>query len=231
MKVAVVSEDFHALCGPAGKARRFLLFEAPAGKRPRLESYFQLPAHQPSYHDLHEDDHTPHPVDGMALIAAEAGEGFRERLARRGVDVHITSERDPHTAVQLLVEGKLPEKAPSAPTVGVQLNGGQCRPSSTRSMQQKAFSMSDSPAGSIKSRWHSYKAGHFLNLHGVVKGTAGAGTALLMELSDDNEVIQALEKSLEDLEYEVIDININIAFKPGTEIPEEPLGTAAGRSR
>ncbi len=80
--------------------------------------------------------------------------------------------------------------------------------------------MGDTNPGSIKSRWHSYKEGHFLNLHGVVKGRAGAGTALLLELSDDNEILQALEKNLE---YEVIDINIGITFKPGTEIPDKPL--------
>ena len=83
--------------------------------------------------------------------------------------------------------------------------------------------MGDTNPGSIKSRWHSYKEGQFLNLHGVVKGRAGAGTALLLELSDDNEILQALEKNLENLEYEVIDINIGITFKPGTEIPDKPL--------
>jgi predicted Fe-Mo cluster-binding NifX family protein len=114
MKVAVVSEDFRALTGKAGKARRFLLFEAERGRRPRLEKYYELPDKCPTYRELHEDDESFHPLDGMVLIANEAGEGFRERLARRGTQVHITSERDPHTAVALLLEGKLPAKAPTA---------------------------------------------------------------------------------------------------------------------
>lgn len=113
MKVAVVSEDFRSLSGKAGKARRFLLFEAQKGRRPQLESYFELPNTCPTYHDLHQDDETHHPIDGMVLITSEAGEGFRERLARRGTQVHITSERDPHTAVALLLEGKLPGKEPN----------------------------------------------------------------------------------------------------------------------
>jgi hypothetical protein len=113
MKVAVVSEDFRSLSGPAGKARRFLVFEVEKGRRPVLEQYFQLPADMPTHHDLHEDDHTFHPIDGMVLIAAEAGEGFRERLARRGTPVHITSESDPHTAVALLMDGRLPSKDPT----------------------------------------------------------------------------------------------------------------------
>jgi hypothetical protein len=111
MKVAVVSEDFRTLTGRAGKARRFLLFKAKSGRRPQLEKYFELPGDFPTYHELHDDDRTFHPIDGMVLVANEAGEGFRERLARRGTTVHITSERDPHTAVALLLEGKLPEKA------------------------------------------------------------------------------------------------------------------------
>ena len=115
MKIAVVSEDFRSLSGPAGKARRFLLFEAEKGRRPQLEKYFQLPEDCPTYHDLHEDDETSHLLDGVTLITAEAGEGFRERLARRGTEVYITTEQDPHTAVSLFLEGRLPEKAPSAP--------------------------------------------------------------------------------------------------------------------
>ena len=84
--------------------------------------------------------------------------------------------------------------------------------------------MSDNnPAGSIKSRWHSYREGQFLHLHGVIKGSAGAGTALLLELSDDNAVLKDLERNIEDLPYEVIDISIAIAFKPGAKVPDEPL--------
>ncbi len=113
MKIAVVSDDFRTLTGKAGKARRFLFFQAEKGKQPELETQVALPAQCPTYHDLHEDDETPHPLDGMVLITNEAGEGFRERLAKRGTQVHITSERDPYTAVVLLLEGKLPAKAPT----------------------------------------------------------------------------------------------------------------------
>ena len=113
MKVAVVSEDFRTRTGRAGRARRFLLFEAQPGSRPRLEQYFGLPPDSPTYHDLHEDDQSPFPLDGMVLITAEAGVGFRERAARRGTRVHITAERDPYTAVALLLEGELPSRDPT----------------------------------------------------------------------------------------------------------------------
>jgi len=119
MKVAVVSDDFRTLTGKAGKARRFLLFDAKKGEHPQLQEKYELPENCPSYHDLHEDDETFHPIDGMVLITNEAGDGFRERLARRGTQVHITSEQDPQTAVALLLEGKLPVKEP--------ISGDDCR--------------------------------------------------------------------------------------------------------
>lgn len=81
----------------------------------------------------------------------------------------------------------------------------------------------NNPAGSIKSRWHSYREGQFLHLHGVIKGSAGAGTALLLELSDDNAVLKDLELNIEDLPYEANDISIAIAFKPGAKVTDEPL--------
>ena len=55
MKIAVVSEDFRSVTGKAGKARRFLLFEAQRGRRPQLQRYLQLPEDLPTYHDLHSD--------------------------------------------------------------------------------------------------------------------------------------------------------------------------------
>ncbi len=108
MKVAVVSEDFHSLTGSAGRARRFLVFEASRGNRPQLEHYLELPEHVPSYHELHDDDLTHHPLDGLVLITAEAGVGFAERLARRGTRVVITDEPDPLTSVLRWIEGDLP---------------------------------------------------------------------------------------------------------------------------
>jgi predicted Fe-Mo cluster-binding NifX family protein len=114
LKVAIVSEDFRTLSGKAGKARRFLLFEARKGRRPQLERYLEVPADRPTYHDLHEDDETLHPIDGMVLIASGAGEGLGERLARRGTTLYITRERDPHTAVSQLLQGTLPLEAPNA---------------------------------------------------------------------------------------------------------------------
>jgi predicted Fe-Mo cluster-binding NifX family protein len=113
MKVAVVSDDFETLSGKAGRARRFLVYEADRTSQPKLEKRYELPNHIPTFHDLHEDDETLHPLDGMLLLTAEAGEGFRERLQRRAITVVITSERDPEQAVIKMFDGTLPELAPT----------------------------------------------------------------------------------------------------------------------
>jgi predicted Fe-Mo cluster-binding NifX family protein len=113
MKVAVVSDDFETLSGKAGRARRFLVYEADRTSQPQLEKRYELPEHIPTFHDLHEDNETPHPIDGMLLLTAEAGEGFRERLQRRAITVVITSERDPEQAVIKMFDGTLPELAPT----------------------------------------------------------------------------------------------------------------------
>ena len=113
MQVAIVSADFKTVTGPAGKARRYLIFDAESGAEPRLQRQLELPEGAPTHHDLHEDDQVPHRVDGMVLITTEAGEGFTERLARRGTRVLITSETDPKTAVALWLDGRLPTRAPT----------------------------------------------------------------------------------------------------------------------
>lgn len=113
MKVAVVSEDFATLSGKAGKARRFLLYEAERSQAPRLEKKYELPENIPAFHDLHEDHQSPHPLDGMLLLTADAGEGFRERLQRRGITVVITSEHDPEQAIRKMFDGTLPEIPPT----------------------------------------------------------------------------------------------------------------------
>nr|CRH05909.1 conserved protein of unknown function [Candidatus Magnetococcus massalia] len=112
MRIAVVSEAGKSVGGKCGKARDFLLYWAEQGKPICCMATLSLTAQQPDFHDLHDDDATPHPLDGYVLITGEAGEGLTERLARRDITVHITSETDPHKAVELLLAGTLPKRDP-----------------------------------------------------------------------------------------------------------------------
>jgi predicted Fe-Mo cluster-binding NifX family protein len=113
MKVAVVSDDFQTMSGSAGKARRFLLYEAERSRLPKLERRYELPEHVPTFHDLHDDHTTPHPLDGMLLFTSEAGVGFKERLQRRAITVVITSESDPEQAMINMFNGNLQEIEPT----------------------------------------------------------------------------------------------------------------------
>ncbi|OSM06193.1 NifB/NifX family molybdenum-iron cluster-binding protein [Magnetofaba australis] len=112
MRIAVVSDDYKQVTGKCGKARRFLIFSGEMGGEPQLMARLELAVEQPDYHDLHEDEVTPHPIDGHVMITGEAGEGITERLARRDVDVRITPETDPTTAARLYLQNALPASDP-----------------------------------------------------------------------------------------------------------------------
>ena len=110
MKVAVTSQNFRTVTGHAGKARRFLVFEAEGGDVREVER-LDLPK-ETSFHELPGD--APHPIDGVdVLVTGGCGQGFVARLARRGIRVVATGETDPATAVRLLSTGRpLPPAAP-----------------------------------------------------------------------------------------------------------------------
>ncbi|YAI81507.1 MAG: NifB/NifX family molybdenum-iron cluster-binding protein [cyanobacterium endosymbiont of Rhopalodia sterrenbergii] len=113
MKFAVVSQNFQTITGKTGRARRFLVYETnPEGKVTLLEK-LEIPDTEPTFHDLHTDDITPHRIDEMVLITREAGEGLTERLSRRGITVYITSETDPKTAVKKVVNGTITTVTPT----------------------------------------------------------------------------------------------------------------------
>ncbi len=106
MTVAVTSQDFHKVSGHAGRCHRFLVFRVGADGQPRLTEKLDLPAEQ-AVHTWGDAD--GHPVYGVdALLSASAGDGFVQKLARRGIDVVLTSERDPVRAVAAYAAGTLP---------------------------------------------------------------------------------------------------------------------------
>ena len=80
MKVAVVSQDFQTITGKTGRARRFLVYEATQEGGVTLLDKLEVPDTEPTFHDLHTDDITPHRIDRMVLITREAGEGLTERF-------------------------------------------------------------------------------------------------------------------------------------------------------
>ncbi|ACK70560.1 conserved hypothetical protein [Gloeothece citriformis PCC 7424] len=113
MKIAIVSQDFQSIGGKTGRARNFLVYEASQETAPILLEKLEVPETEPTFHDLHLDDVTPHPLDQTVLITREAGEGLKERLSRRGITLYITSETDPLAAINGVLQGTLPTLDPT----------------------------------------------------------------------------------------------------------------------
>lgn len=113
MRIAITSQNFREITGHAGRARRFLVFDIDAAAVVSEINRLDLPK-ELAMHGF--DDRNPHPLDGMdVLITGGAGDGFMQRLARRGIRVVATSELDPETAVHAFLAGCLKAPGPHAP--------------------------------------------------------------------------------------------------------------------
>ena len=109
MKIAVTSQDFCSVTAHAAKVRRFLVFDIRCPCSPREIARLDLPKEM-SFHEFRGDRH---PIDGVtALITGGAGEGFRARMAQRGIEVVVTDEADPLQAVIDYIQGVVKPAAP-----------------------------------------------------------------------------------------------------------------------
>lgn len=96
MKIAVTSQNFKNVTGHAGESRRFMIFEVDAPCDVSAIAWLHLPA-QMSFHVFSGGRH---PLDDMdVILTANAGQGFVEELALRGVQVITCDEIDPRKAV------------------------------------------------------------------------------------------------------------------------------------
>ncbi len=117
MKIAVTSQNFRSVTGHAGRARRFLIYDAQPGADPVEVSRLDLPK-ELAMHDFHAAG--PHPVDDVDVVLSQGfGEGFAQRMAKRGVIAVTTDETDPLAAVKgYLALRRSGADAPSNPTCG-----------------------------------------------------------------------------------------------------------------
>jgi predicted Fe-Mo cluster-binding NifX family protein len=105
MRIAITSQNFREVTGHAGHARRFLVFKVDGSMSIQPDDRLDLDK-EFAIHGF--DDRTSHPLYDMdVLITGGAGEGFKQRLAQRGVRVVTTSESDPETAVRAFLAGAL----------------------------------------------------------------------------------------------------------------------------
>jgi len=106
MKIGVTSQNFRTITGHAGKARRFFVFEDADGELTEVDR-LDLPKEM-AMHGYNGPE--PHPVDALdVLITAGCGDGFKRKMAARGIHVVMTSETDPQEAARK-VAANLPVK-------------------------------------------------------------------------------------------------------------------------
>ncbi len=109
MRIAVSSQNFKTVTGHAGKARRFIVFDASPPCDPAEVDRLDLPKGM-AFHDFTGG---AHPLDEMdVILSAGAGEGFVRKLAQRGVKVLVTGETDPRLAVLGFLQGSVKAAAP-----------------------------------------------------------------------------------------------------------------------
>ena len=105
MRIAVTSQNFRTVTGHAGRARRFLVFEADGQTPPQEVERLDLDADMTIHGYAHD---AAHPLDSMkVLITGGAGEGFIRHLAVRGVHVVATDESIPALAVAAFLAGRV----------------------------------------------------------------------------------------------------------------------------
>jgi predicted Fe-Mo cluster-binding NifX family protein len=107
LRIAIATRDYATIRGHAGKTRQWLIYDLsgwqpgaalPSPKRIELTK-------EQLFH--HFQDDVPHPLDGLDLVVTgSAGEGFRDRLAKRGAEVLLTGESNPRTALEKILAGE-----------------------------------------------------------------------------------------------------------------------------
>lgn len=94
MQIAVTSQNFRTVTGHAGKGRRFLIYEVDGTSTTEVNR-LDLPKEM----SFHEFGGIAHPLDGTAvLVTHSCGDGFRQKMAHRGIQVVLTDLEDPVAA-------------------------------------------------------------------------------------------------------------------------------------
>ncbi|ADE11042.1 NifB/NifX family molybdenum-iron cluster-binding protein [Sideroxydans lithotrophicus] len=111
MKIAVSSQNFKSVTGHAGKSRRFIIFDIGAPCDSPEVVWLDLPKEM-TFHEFSGDRH---PLDDMdVILTASAGQGFVDKLARRGVQVITCGESEPYKAVRDYLAGTVKRANPHA---------------------------------------------------------------------------------------------------------------------
>lgn len=118
MKIAVSSQNKLNITGHAGKASRFWIYDVDeeAGKVVS-KNLIELERADILHMRFHEstDPYAEHPVLASdVVITGGAGQGFIVKMAKANVQVAITLEKNPDTAVTKLMNNVLETISPEA---------------------------------------------------------------------------------------------------------------------
>jgi len=108
MLIAVsCTADFTRVTGHAGRARRWLVFDTDSAAQPqRVELSSDEVFH-------YFEGASPHPLQGVdAIISHSAGEGFLNKMKKRGTMAVLTAEPDPAKAIADFLANRLSPPKP-----------------------------------------------------------------------------------------------------------------------
>ncbi len=114
MKVAISSQNKSDITGHAGKTSRFWIYTVEDKKIINKE-LIELAREDILHMRFHESDnpYAPHPVlDSNVIITGGAGQGFISKMAVKDIEVVITDELNPDTAIEQLMNGTIHRLTP-----------------------------------------------------------------------------------------------------------------------
>lgn len=105
MKIAIATtDDGRRVCGHAGQARHWLVFDCQPGMPSSAPVRVVLSKEQLPHHFR---DDGPHPLHGVEfMVAASAGDGFIRHMAKWGGQVLLTGETEPSVALAKILGGE-----------------------------------------------------------------------------------------------------------------------------
>lgn len=110
MKIAVTSQNFRTITNHAGKARRFIIYNVSDDGIIEEVERLNLPMEMA----FHNFQGTEHPLDGVdVLISDSFGQGFMNKMARRGIKASLAKDSDIKTSIEYFLKfgSILPEVA------------------------------------------------------------------------------------------------------------------------
>ena len=115
MKIAVSSQNKIQVTGHAGKTSRFWIYDVSEDNQVQDKQLLELPKEDIIHVRFHqsENPYAPHPLFNMDyIITGGAGYGFVKRFSQFNVEVIISHEQDPDTAVNKFLDGTLEQLMP-----------------------------------------------------------------------------------------------------------------------